>query len=310
MEIGFGNGDHLLHLATLHPEANLIGIEISNPSLRKAMKKVVLGGYDNVFIIDGSGPNVLQTTFQPPMAITQLHVNFPDPWPKGNHQHRRIINDHFLHLAATRMNAGALLFVATDHADYQPVVTDCLLRSPYFESRLPTPFVTTDPDRFHTKYELKAEAEGRTSQFYKWIRNTVSAENIFPIPLEFDMPHVIINTPLTLNDIHAAFQPQQWRSQDGVTYIKLMHSFSATQSPNRAPAILFETHIQEEPHAQRIGFSLTQRDDGDFILSLHEMGFPRPTAGIHFAARHIKKWLQSLHPETIIVHHNLRTDIY
>ena len=56
VEIGFGRGDHVVHLGKTQPDHNIVAIEVSQPSLRKASSKVKNNFLTNVRIVDGSGP--------------------------------------------------------------------------------------------------------------------------------------------------------------------------------------------------------------------------------------------------------------
>ena len=60
--------------------------------------------------------------------------------------------------------------------------------------------MTDDETRYRTGYEM-ALAEGRTCQYYKFVRNALLAPDLFLIPEEMPMPHAVIRTPLTLADI-------------------------------------------------------------------------------------------------------------
>ena len=301
LEIGFGRGDHLIHLGKKLPDYNIIGIEISQPSLRKASGKVKNNSLTNVRVVDGSGPMLLWTNIAP-QTIEQLHVNFPDPWHKEGHQHRRLINPEFLHLAATRMKEGALLFVATDHPDYQPVVTDCLEKTPYFDSRLDSTYTLSEPDRFTTKYEQKALREGRVPFYYKFVRNAQPAPNTFIIPEELPVPHAIVQLPLSFTDMHQKFEPFEERTSDGVINASFKEAFVAANFPT----FLIETYIRQDPQDQRIGLIIHEREPNEFIVKMHTMGFPRTTDGVHYAVGRLANWLASLHEDGRIVHHNLQ----
>jgi hypothetical protein len=69
--------------------------------------------------------------------------------------------------------------------------------------------------------------------------------------------------------------------------------------------VLIEVYVVEEPLKQRVGLAIRQRPDGKLVIGLHEIGFPRPTAGIQLAVKHLAEWVASLHPHTDILHHNL-----
>jgi hypothetical protein len=70
-----------------------------------------------------------------------------------------------------------------------------------------------------------------------------------------------------------------------------------------------ETYLREEPLAQRLGLLVRQRESGNYVISLHELGFPRPTAGVHLAIGHLAQWLLGLHEENMILHHNLQQGV-
>ena len=300
VEIGFGRADHLIHLGKKHPDHNVVGVEISQPSLKKASGKIKSNRLENVRAVDGSGPMLLWTNVAPE-SIDALHVNFPDPWHKEGHQRRRLINPEFLHLAATRMKEGALLFVATDHPDYQPVVTACLEGTPHFDSRLDTTYTTSDPNRFTTKYEQKALREGRTPFYYKFIRNAHAAPNIFNIPEELPMPHAVIQLPLSFDEIPPRFESFEASSADVTVNFK--EAFVAAGYPT----LLVETYIRQDPQDQRIGLVIHERERHEYIVKLHDIGFPRSTDGVHFAVRQLADWLVGLNEDARIKHHNLQS---
>jgi tRNA (guanine-N7-)-methyltransferase len=289
LEIGFGGGDFLVDLARKRPSHNVLGFEISLPALRKAVKKLATAGLTNARVIQADS-RVALWTLCAPGDLHAVTINFPDPWPKSNHHHRRLINDEFLHLLATRMQIGGLLEIATDHAAYAAVIADCLARSPTFSSRLPTAYVTTDPTRLVTKYEQIARDAGRACHYFKQRRTPAPAPDLFPIPVEVPMPHVVLHTPLTLAEIGRRFAPHQVTAGDvHLKYIELYHAA-------RGGALMVEAYVSEEPYHQHVGLSIRRRARGDTVLSVHEVGFPRPTRGLHLAVYHLLDWLRDLDP--------------
>lgn len=309
MEIGFGNAQFLIDWAQRAPEANLIGIEISLPSIRKAESKVKNQSLDNVQVIHGNARLVLQSSLSCE-SLDHLYLNFPDPWHKAAHHHRKLINEHFLHLVATRMKPGGLLDIATDDPGYQEVITESLARTPYFSSRTDQPFATDDLERIRTKYELKALAEGRTCQYYKWVRNTTPAENIFPHPKELDMPHVVLTQMPSFTELSQKFTPQRYGGEIPVRLLRMYKSLNVSQSSElQGESLLVETHIAEDPLPQRVGLILQQRPNDEVLLSVTEFGFPRPTEGVHVAVACMAHWITNLDSEIKIKHHNLNCKI-
>ncbi len=301
LEVGFGNGDHLIHLAQRQPDHNLIGLEISQPSLRKAAGKVQHGELRQVRIVYSAAQPFLWLACAP-QSVHQLHINFPDPWPKEAHQERRLISDAFLHLAATRLVPGGELNIATDHPVYQAHIALHLGRTPYFDSAVAAPFLLADPGRFLTKYERKALAEGRICHYYRWRRNATPAPNSFPLAPELPMPHVVVRLPLEHPPLSRIFEPFTYQASEAAVHVRYVALYQATGESGW----LVETFIQEAPLPQRVGLSLYRRDDGDWIIGLHPIGFPRPTAGAHLAVRGLAEWLLAHWPAAQVVHHTLQ----
>ncbi len=301
VEIGFGGGHFLVELGKKRPDCNVLGIEISLPSLRRGEKKIETAALSNARVVQGNAQVGLQALCQPD-SVAELYINFPDPWPKAAHQRRRLINDDFLHLAATRMPTGGLLEIATDHAEYAAVISQVLERNLYFENRLPSTFTTQDDQRLRTKYEMIAIEQGRTCHYFKWRRNDKPAPNRFLVPKEFPMPHVIIRSPMSMREIG-----QNFKSMNEVrdnTLIKLMEVFQSYGDQT----LLVETYVNESPLSQRVGLTIRQRRTGEFVVGLHEIGFPRPTAGIQLAIKRLADWVVGLSPDSEILQSNLKID--
>jgi tRNA (guanine-N7-)-methyltransferase len=299
IEIGFGSGLFLVDLARRQPAANILGLEISVPALRRAARKIARGGLSNVRLVQADAPSALHALCAPE-SVAVTTINFPDPWPKDDHRDRRLIDGDFLHLLATRMIPDGALDVATDHDDYAAQIAACLLASPYFESRLDAPFVFHDEGRVETKYERAARAAGRRPRYFKWRRNTAPAANIFPFPEEWLMPHVVLRGPGGLAEIGRRFRPATIESESAIVrYVDVYRSF-------RHDMLLIEAYINEGPIRQRVGLELRARPSGEMVLSLAEIGFPRATPGVHLAIRHLVDWLREEYPSLVVVHTTLQ----
>lgn len=299
IEIGFGGGHFLLNLAQKRPDANILGVEIAQPSLQRVEKKIRQAGQSHVSLVQADAQFALWVLCAA-NTVNALYINFPDPWPKPNHHHRRLINDRFLHLVATRLTLHAHLDIATDHDEYAAVIADCLAQAPYFRSRAGIPFMTQNPGDVRTKYETIAQAEGRVCYYFKWQRNDVVTPDLFPIPQELPMPHVILCSPLSLAEISRRFAPQRIAVETAnIRFLELFQSLHDGK-------LLVEAYVHEGPVQQRIGLIIRSRGQGEWIVGLHDIGFPRPTPGIHAAVYHLAQWLLSLHPDSKPVHSNLQ----
>ena len=306
MEIGFGNAQFLLELARSRPDVNVVGVEISQPSLRKAARKSRRQGLDNVLVLQGEAQGVVWALC-PPQSLAQVYINFPDPWPKAAHHHRRLIDDAFLDLLATRMPAGAPLEIATDHDDYAAWIEEALTRSPYFHSRLPRPFLTQPGERLRTKYEQLALEQGRTCRYFRWARNERPPARAFAIPQELPMPHVVIRSAQSPAQIGVRFESFSQTGPEGAV------RFIALYESTGQETLLVDTHVEEEPFAQRVGLTVRRRPAeagaaAEWVLGLHELGFPRPTAGVHQAIHFLARWFMEGDEDAAIVNSNLQVD--
>lgn len=286
MEIGFGGGQFLLDLAQKHPEANVLGVEIAAPSLRKAGRRIGRAGVANVRLLHADARLALWGLCAP-KTVSELYINFPDPWPKSGHHQRRLINPRFLDLVATRLRPGGPLAIATDDPDYAEAIGACLVQSLYFASQSGAVYLTEDNSRLRTKYEQLALAAGRTCHYFKWRRNDLPSPPDFPVPQELPMPYVLLETPLTLAEIMERFRPQQFTVGD--LHVKFLNVYQSQHQTE----LLIETYVTGEALNQRLGFSIRRRVGGQLALQLHEIGFPRPTAGVHLAADHLLAWLMN-----------------
>jgi tRNA (guanine-N7-)-methyltransferase len=205
------------------------------------------------------------------------------------------------------MKSGAYLEIATDHAEYAASIATILSGSAHFQNPFADPYRTDDPDRVTTKYERLAREAGRPCHYFRWRRNNMPVPNFFPLPQELPMPHVILQTPSNLDEIGRRFEPAYLEA--GNIQVKFIECYQSL----RDGKLLVETLVMEGPLRQRVCLELRPRVSPDkpgreIIVGLHEIGFPRPTRGIHEAINYLSTWLRELAPETKIAHSNLVTE--
>lgn len=171
LEIGFGNGDFLVHLAETHPQWWLVGVEIYLPGVAKAV-----GRLEDAGVIERCRVSQLpaQYVLQHQIAAGQLdgiYINHPDPWPKARHHKRRLIQKDFAELMVTRLKPGGFIRLATDKPDLAEWMRDILDATPGLENVAgPGGFIERDPDRPETKFEQRGINSGRISQFLHYLR--------------------------------------------------------------------------------------------------------------------------------------------
>lgn len=156
LEIGSGKGRFLIATATERPDVNLIGIEKSLHYHRVIRDRLLKRGLTNVWLINHDAFLVMRDML-PEASIAEVHVYFPDPWPRKKEQKRRIIRpDALREMRRVLVDGGSGIFV-TDHQEYfETAAPHVEAEFPRSERRVPGP---DDPPR--TNYEAKYRAEGR-----------------------------------------------------------------------------------------------------------------------------------------------------
>ncbi len=113
LEIGFGNGDALLAMATNQPQTDFIGIEVHRPGVGRLLRELEQRALTNVRVIREDAVVVLEQCL-PDDSLDRLLLFFPDPWHKKRHHKRRIVQAAFIELLARKMARGGILHMATD----------------------------------------------------------------------------------------------------------------------------------------------------------------------------------------------------
>jgi len=155
LEIGSGKGRFLISSATEQPDANFIGIEKSLHYHRVICDRVRKRALANVRLINFDAFPVLRDMV-PDASLAELHIYFPDPWPRKREQKRRIIRREALEQMRRVLAPGGSAVFVTDHRDYFEAAAPLIAEVFDAQTRVPGP---DDPPR--TNYEAKYRQEGR-----------------------------------------------------------------------------------------------------------------------------------------------------
>ncbi|EBA12435.1 tRNA (guanosine(46)-N7)-methyltransferase TrmB [Roseobacter sp. CCS2] len=169
LEIGFGGGEHLIHMAETYRDVGLIGCEPFINGVAMLLGKIRKADVDNLRVHPGDVRDLFDVL--PDATLSKVFLNYPDPWPKKRHHRRRFVTPEHLGPLHRVMKPGAELRVATDIKDY---VRQTLEQVPAhgFEWLAERPADWRDPwtDWLSTRYEQKALREGRTPHYLTFRR--------------------------------------------------------------------------------------------------------------------------------------------
>ncbi len=166
LEVGFGGGEHLVHMAALNPDVGLIGCEPFVNGIAMLLGKIRKADLSNLTLHPGDVRDLFEVL--PPACLSKVFLNYPDPWPKSRHHRRRFVTRGYLTALARVMTPGAEFRVATDIADY---VRQTLDEVPQAGFELTSQGGTPWDDWFSTRYEQKALREGRPPHYMTFRRS-------------------------------------------------------------------------------------------------------------------------------------------
>ena len=156
LEVGFGGGEHLVHMAARYPDVFVIGCEPYVNGVAMLLGKVRDGRLANLAIHPGDVRDLLEVL--PGASVAKGFLNYPDPWPKSRHHRRRFVTPGYMNALARVMRPDAEFRIATDIPDY---IRQALEEVPPAGFDLSLQSDVPWEDWLSTRYEQKALREGR-----------------------------------------------------------------------------------------------------------------------------------------------------
>lgn len=164
LEIGFGFGDFLYAQSKNNRDKNFYGFE---PHINGVVNLLQFLEKDPLPNVKISNADIRESLDKfPDGFFDKIYILFPDPWPKLKHFKRRLISLKFLdEILAPKMKKSSDLVIATDHDSYKKWIFSQILLSKKFEwlAKSKSNWQDFPSDWTYTKYQKKAQREGRTS---------------------------------------------------------------------------------------------------------------------------------------------------
>jgi tRNA (guanine-N7-)-methyltransferase len=117
LEIGFGMGETTAAIAQLRPQDDFLAIEVHLPGVGALLKRIGELDLTNLRLIRHDAVEVLEHMIAEG-SLDGIHIYFADPWHKKRHHKRRLIQQQFVELLASRIKPGGYLHLATDWHNY------------------------------------------------------------------------------------------------------------------------------------------------------------------------------------------------
>lgn len=159
VEIGSGVGEATAVLAAARPSYNIVAFEVWRPGIAQTFGRLEQAGAHNVRLMSVDAVWSMEHLLSPG-SITELWTFFPDPWPKGRHRRRRLVNPELVRLAATRLVPGGRWRLATDWPAYAAQMEEVLTAEPLLNNVYDGP-APRWADRPLTRFERRGVRAGR-----------------------------------------------------------------------------------------------------------------------------------------------------
>jgi tRNA (guanine-N7-)-methyltransferase len=160
LEIGCGKGAFLTQYALKFPQNCILGMEWDLSCAHSAIKKLQKLGLKNAAVIRGDLFYFLKD-LMPSHSIDDIHMYFPDPWPKHRQRKNRLIlREGFLEQICRVLKPGRRNFYwATDHEEYNALALQTFRKLPaakILEENTAQPTYSIE-----TGFEKKYKKDGR-----------------------------------------------------------------------------------------------------------------------------------------------------
>ena len=160
LEIGFGNGDCLVQMASEHRCWDFLGVDVHEPGIGHCLIGAREHDLENLRLISHDAMEVLQHQLADG-SLSRINLYFPDPWPKKRHHKRRIVNAPFLQLLAAKLGASGTVHIATDWQNYAEHIDEVVAATNAFRVAERREHAGDRPlDRPSTKSERRGIREG------------------------------------------------------------------------------------------------------------------------------------------------------
>ncbi len=171
LEIGFGNGRSLSSMAEANPDRDFIGVEVHSPGVGQILQHIAEKELTNLRVIRHDALDVLEHMV-PHNSLDRVQLFFPDPWHKRRHHKRRIVQQSFTTLIASRLCSGGTLHMATDWKAYAMHMLRIMKESPNFaNTSAPEDYSPRPESSPLTRFEQRGQRLGHGVWDLLWQRD-------------------------------------------------------------------------------------------------------------------------------------------
>jgi len=158
VELGCGKGRFSVETARAEPDVLFVALEKSDNVLVIALERTAAAGLNNLLFVNVLADDLLD--FFAPGEISQIYINFCDPWPSNRHVKRRLTGPRFLELYSQVLSRQGCLHFKTDNLPLFEFSLREFGRNGFFLLDVVRDLHKNGPVGVMTDYELKFYSQG------------------------------------------------------------------------------------------------------------------------------------------------------
>lgn len=170
-----GNGTWIVAKAEENPQVNWVAVEKQFFRARKIWARMKNRQLNNLLIVCGEASTVTRH-YIPSKTVSEVFINFPDPWPKARHAKHRLIQPAFIQEIGRILKEGHHWTFVTDDPDYSQLLLEEMAPYKEFVPSFPSPHYVTDLPGYGSSYfeELWRE-KGRDIRYHRFCKSEIGS---------------------------------------------------------------------------------------------------------------------------------------
>ena len=160
IEVGFGDGEHLIESALSSPKTLFVGSEVYVNGVAKVLKKIIEHDIKNICLCGMNFEYLLNILDQ--NSIDELQIINPDPWHKKRHFKRRLVNlENIIKISGIVKNKYSS-YITTDSESYFNYINEIFISNSKIIHRNRSKILSKN-DRLYgvSRYQRKAIKNGK-----------------------------------------------------------------------------------------------------------------------------------------------------
>lgn len=163
-----GNGAWVIEKAKREPHVNWVAVEMDFERVKKIWSKLKNLNLTNLLIVSGEAFTATRHYF-PEKSVSEVFVNFPDPWPKRKHSKKRIFHKLFIRELIRVLKPEGMITVVTDDAEYSERIITTFQKEPELISSYSAPYYTTELEGYGSSFfEELWRSKGKSIRYHSF----------------------------------------------------------------------------------------------------------------------------------------------